>query len=240
MFPKQNFKLKESSTSITKPVTKFGGQPIWINTPQWPLYTYSTKPQKMLFMGQIVLDVALFSGSEEMIAYIFFWEEGEPLSEEQMVIVLQTQNDSHLNKPLSSDLDIIAFEEDITGPTVFELDAKHQKMLKEYQVLLEPLQMEDKLSLGKHLKYTWNDDPPHYSFIDTKLGGNKIGGQPVFFSTTYPKPYNPDEWYLLLQMMPKKENCYSFPFFIGVYPLSIIQIFVSKDFKKTVAVFPTI
>jgi len=240
MFPKQNFKLKESSTSISEPITKFGGQPIWINTPQWPLYAYSAKPQKMLFMGQIVLDAALFSGSEGVVAYIFFWEEGEPLSEEQMVIVLQTQNDPHLNKSFSSGLDVIAFEEDITGPTVFELDVKRQKVLKEYQVLLESLQVEEKLPLGKHLEYNWSDDPPHYSFMDTKLGGNKIGGQPVFFSTTYPKPYAPEGWYLLLQMMPKKEDCYSFPFFVGVYPLSIIQIFVSKDFKKTAVAFPTI
>ncbi|OJJ20920.1 hypothetical protein BKI52_10085 [marine bacterium AO1-C] len=240
MFPKQNFKLKESTKPITEPITKFGGQPVWINTPQWPIDPYPTEQVKMLFIGQIALNPAVFSGSEGMMAYIFFAEEGEPLIEEQLVTVIQTKNNPFVNKLFYVEMDEvfpakIEFLEELQGPVIYD----KKGLNKEYSVALGEVQQEKKLPVGTKLDYE-RDYTPRLRFKDAKIGGNKIGGQPVYFNIDYPIPYNPEDWYLLLQLVPVWGEYFYFPFFIGVYPVTIIQIFISKDFKNTVSSLPGI
>src|SRR5687767_8256440 len=50
--------LKLSHSPISKPITKFGGQPVWINQAQWPISKKTEKP--MMFIGQIKLEPGLF------------------------------------------------------------------------------------------------------------------------------------------------------------------------------------
>ena len=44
----------EAKTPMRGRVTKFGGQPVWIDTPQWPLSRQTGKP--MQFIGQVALE----------------------------------------------------------------------------------------------------------------------------------------------------------------------------------------
>ena len=48
MLSKKEFEFVEISSPITEPISKFGGQPIWINTPHWPLDPYSSEPIRKL------------------------------------------------------------------------------------------------------------------------------------------------------------------------------------------------
>jgi len=49
---------KRAEKPVKKPVTKFGGQPVWIDRPQWPLSREKSWP--MRFIGQIALKPELF------------------------------------------------------------------------------------------------------------------------------------------------------------------------------------
>jgi len=61
-------KFTESITPITEPITKFGGQPVWISDPQWPLSRTTNEP--MRFICQIALRPELQLGGQQM-AYVF-------------------------------------------------------------------------------------------------------------------------------------------------------------------------
>lgn len=49
----KNDPFKEASSPITSADTKFGGQPVWLAEPQWPLSRATGNP--MRFVCQIVL-----------------------------------------------------------------------------------------------------------------------------------------------------------------------------------------
>ena len=50
---KQVIEIAETDLPITDPVTKFGGQPVWIDEPAWPLSRETGNP--MRFIGQLEL-----------------------------------------------------------------------------------------------------------------------------------------------------------------------------------------
>jgi hypothetical protein len=59
----------EAAAPIMDPVTKFGGQPVWVGEPSWPLSrSYGTPMQ---FICQIALSADLFNGLEPRMAYLF-------------------------------------------------------------------------------------------------------------------------------------------------------------------------
>ena len=62
--------FKRSRAPIREAVTKFGGAPVWVKHPQWPIATRTGAP--MQFIAQIALDPFGFAGA---VAYLFM--EGE-------------------------------------------------------------------------------------------------------------------------------------------------------------------
>ena len=56
-------------------ITKFGGQPNWLEEPQWPISKTTGKP--MQFICQIVLDKVLFPNAIGTIAYIFMADDSD-------------------------------------------------------------------------------------------------------------------------------------------------------------------
>ena len=73
MKKKYSIEFKLSHSPISKPITKFGGQPVWINQAQWPISKKTGKP--MMFIGQIKLEPWLFGRIEGRMAYIFMAED---------------------------------------------------------------------------------------------------------------------------------------------------------------------
>jgi hypothetical protein len=55
--------------SICTPTTKFGGQPVWLTGPQWPISAAWDRP--MRFVGQIALGPVIGAAGEGRMAYIF-------------------------------------------------------------------------------------------------------------------------------------------------------------------------
>jgi len=58
---------------IVGPVSKLGGQPVWMDAPQWPLSRTTGKP--MSFVGQFVLYPEIFGPLEAKMAYIFMYDD---------------------------------------------------------------------------------------------------------------------------------------------------------------------
>lgn len=65
---RQDLAFVESPEPIGEPITKFGGQPVWLDEPTWPLSVETGRP--MRFIGQIRLP-----GDEVRLGYLFMTEE---------------------------------------------------------------------------------------------------------------------------------------------------------------------
>ena len=72
---KQMIEFVEAKHPITEPVTKFGGQPVWIDEPQWPISKELGKP--MQFICQIKIDPALFGECPAQMAYLFMTDDSD-------------------------------------------------------------------------------------------------------------------------------------------------------------------
>jgi carbamoyl-phosphate synthase large subunit len=59
----------EADAPIREPVTKFGGQPVWIEGPDWPLSRQTGRPMRFIF--QVALEPRLFGTIPARMAYLF-------------------------------------------------------------------------------------------------------------------------------------------------------------------------
>lgn len=66
--PRKSLRFVESDAPIQEPVTKFGGQPVWLEAPAWPMSAALGRP--MRFLGQIRLP-----GEQVRLAYLFLTED---------------------------------------------------------------------------------------------------------------------------------------------------------------------
>ncbi|MDJ0662333.1 MAG: DUF1963 domain-containing protein [Crocosphaera sp.] len=228
---KTQFQIAESPTEISEPITKFGGQPVWIAEPRWPLDPETD--EQMLFLGQIALNEELFPNSEGTIVYLFFGEESEPIYNEAFAVVIQTSETIHISG------EEIAFVTEATGPTIYELDEEGEAVYKEYRVILESQENEDSIPLEE--RYTMNDldYDTGFQFARPELAGNKIGGQPLYIEglDTPPKQFNSHEWLLLLQLAPTQGYWDNFqpnfyPFHMELGEFGILTVLISKDYTK--------
>jgi uncharacterized protein YwqG len=215
---KYSIEFKLSDSPISKPVTKFGGQPVWINQIQWPISKKTGKP--MMFICQIKLEPGLFGRIEGKMAYVFMTEDKkgdaqtwDPNSGENAIII---QPGSNRIKALPIDI----------GPSLSRLVKKKGTT----RCLIEPCEYSAKLELGKDPEYITEYEREDWGEITFKkyakvLYGNKIGGTPIFLqSDEFPKG---GPWNLLLQLDSTKV-----PFSINFGDAGNGYAFISKDGKK--------
>lgn len=100
---KKNIKLVGSNTLLSRVAqklfgrkaesknvsTKFGGQPDWLDIPQWPIGRTSQKP--MNFLCQIAIDSDIFPDHKGKVAYVF----------------MDNSEDSNFYEPLGGDIAVI-------------------------------------------------------------------------------------------------------------------------------------
>lgn len=182
-----------STTPITERVSKFGGQPVWMEAPQWPLSRETGNP--MRFICQIALDDAKLPKAAGKMAYIFMTDEAEyvdgtwePDGGENAVII--QPGGTHAGTVTAA----LA-----TGPSLFDMveEAGAQSLVaqeREYAVQLsnatEPQYVND------NNRRDWSED--EFAKYAQALDGNKIGGSPVFLQADeFPAG---DGWKLLLQL----------------------------------------
>ncbi|MGF1490767.1 MAG: DUF1963 domain-containing protein [Prochloraceae cyanobacterium] len=230
---KTQFQIVETTTEITSAITKFGGQPVWISHPYWPLCPETG--EKMLFMSQISLDPKLFPDSDGTMVYVFFCDECESLYKEAMATVIQTSDNISRNGASYTE-----FVSEANGPAIYELDDNCQAVYKEYKVLLDPIEDEEIISIEERYKINNWDDRIGFQFSRPSIAGNKIGGQPLclYFVKDPEENFNQEEWLLLLQLAPiqgywnnGQPNFY--PFYMYLNDSGILTVFISSDYKKT-------
>lgn len=168
--------FKVAEKPITSIQTKFGGQPVWLEAPQWP---QDSRGKPLHFVGQIAIDSHLFPDAQGKIAYLFISQDEEamtwdPDSGDNAVIIQPGIPRSHVKVDSNSE-----------GPSLLTKEYEVEGRLKEesYQVMPDFL------------------DEDAYKEYFKQLSGNKVGGTPLFVQgDEYPKGFEK----LLLQLDSKK------------------------------------
>ncbi|MGW7106499.1 hypothetical protein ACWGHU_10085 [Streptomyces xanthophaeus] len=66
--PRLRMSFRVAREPVTEPVSKFGGRPVWLDGPAWPVHPRSGEP--LVFIGQFRVP-----GDEVRLAYLFLHEE---------------------------------------------------------------------------------------------------------------------------------------------------------------------
>jgi uncharacterized protein YwqG len=220
MVKRQTIEFIESQKPITEPVTKFGGQPVWIDEPQWPVSRSTGKP--MRFIGQIAIDAAQFKPVAARMAYVFMTDEEEyvdgtwePEGGENAVVLQPGQGVAVADlKPLA------------VGPALYRMVKKflHKRLMPqpcEFSVAFKP--GEDPDFAEEEERAGW--DEARQESYGSALEGNKVGGTPGFLQNTeFP---GPGRWRLLLQLDSAKV-----PFSINFGDAGISYVFLSEDGRE--------
>jgi Domain of unknown function (DUF1963) len=191
--------FSEVSSPIVELVTKFGGQPVWVTEPQWPLSRMYNIPMK--FICQIRLYPEFFGALEAQMAYIFMTDytgksalpkTWEPEAGENAVI-LQPGIWTETTLPLTE------------GPSLRKwVQGKRRWCQSRWQKA--PCEYAVEVQAGEDPDELWSPwpDPDDKAAWDTRwkfFSEDKIGGIPV--PTTnhdyFPYPYG-GPWHLLLQL----------------------------------------
>ncbi len=206
----------EVEVPITAPVTKFGGQPAWVEEPAWPLSRSSGQP--MRFIGQIALDPDLFGGDGERVAYLFMTDEPDnfgaatwaPDTGENAVAVQPGDPPPVETAALTH------------GPTLFGLDDFGDDHLeREYAVALEPSEDPDPVSPEEMRMW----DGAQWEAHERALAGSKIGGEPFWVQDIEVPPGGP--WRLLLQL-----DTNDLPFSVNFGDAGVGYAFLSEDGRR--------
>jgi|SRR5882724_139364 len=202
---------------ITAPVTKFGGQPNWLEKPEWPLSKANGEP--MRFIGQIALEPELFGNIPGRMAYLFITDDpdvDDTWSPEggENALIIQPGITEIKTEPLSK------------GPTFYRM----VKKLFGAFTLPETLEFGARLSLGDDPE--WTDDADKAKLpedameaLNKSLAGNKIGGVPGFLQGDEFPDGGP--WKLVLQL-----DSANVPFDVNFGDAGIGYAFISEDGKR--------
>lgn len=181
MLKKYVMRAQEAGSPILTPVTKLGGQPVWLAAPQWPLSKALGVP--MGFIGQFEILPDVVGACEARMAYLFMTDTIAAVETwlpdgGENAVVLQPGSYDGPSAPLE------------TGPTLHEAVFDEHRVRQpdapcEYRVMLEA---------GEDPEGLDEDSDEYAALIDE----SKIGGVPGFFqSPEYPGPGN---WRLLAQL----------------------------------------
>lgn len=190
---RQTIEFFEDSLGASSSRTKFGGQPDWLATPQWPLS--KSTGQQMRFLCQIELDERLFPASTGQMAFIFITDGDEyvdgtwePDGGENCVVIQPS------DAPLP-----VSVTNHPTGPTLYTMREVAGN------ALLTPFDQTYGVTLTlatdpgfqpAHVRQGWSKE--QFDAYASRLEGNKIGGTPIFLQNDeFPSD---ESWRLLLQL----------------------------------------
>jgi len=207
-------KFEKTNESIQESVTKFGGQPIWITGPQWPLSKDTGNP--MEFICQLALSEDIFPNSKGKMAYIFMTEEEyvdgtwEPDGGENAVII----------QPGTPQVKV---EGVLNGPAIKAyVEVNGENLLQP-----EPIELAVEIAIKNDPEYTdeenrasWRD--AQYDEYTKSLDYNKIGGTPIFLQNDeFPEG---DDYKLLLQL-----DSTQVPFYVNFGDSGIGYAFINSE-----------
>ncbi len=221
---KYSISYHEARAPITAPVTKFGGRPVWLEEPRWPVSRLYGTP--MQFICQITLSPALFDDLPTRMAYLFLtdWDYEsvfpntmEPDGGENALILQPGGTWTGPSLPLSE------------GPSLYRRTHRNGRWEQTPCEFAAELRLGDDPDAG-----TWDEvDPDNKEAWDAyfkALREDKIGGAPV------PTNNNAQqlaaliaEWRLLLQLNAKDNEGNGDPFFLNLSYDGVGYAFISRD-----------
>lgn len=196
--------------------TKFGGQPDWIDHPQWPLSKETGNP--MRFICQI--DLSEFNTDAKM-AYLFMTDEEEYVDGTwepeggENAIILQPSTEVH-----------VTTLENKTGPSLYKMaNELFSKNLvpKDVEFSTNLIEENEPEFVDENERADWDDE--QWVAYSEVLDKNKIGGTPIFLQgTEFP---DTGKWHLLMQLDSTKV-----PFYINFGDAGVGYAFISEDGKR--------
>lgn len=204
------------SDEIKEYVTKFGGQPVWLTEPQWPISSgWDNRP--MMFVAQIALDKKLFGNTEDKMAYIFIThaESSEDDFFDPDIIYPDEGENAVIIQPGGKIfLETKKLEK---GPTLFDSSGFAYEGYVKFNYSEDP----KFIDCNKFRKLSEDEKNAYCSSIE----GNKIGGVPYFFQgDEWPED---GRWKLLMQL-----NSNFLPFYLNLGAEPTAFAFISDDLKN--------
>ncbi|MDB6065140.1 MAG: hypothetical protein JWR26_1348 [Pedosphaera sp.] len=210
-------------------VTKFGGQPVWISKPEWPISRSTKNP--MRFIGQICIDPELFGGGPDRMAYLFMTDDGDeptactwdPNDGENAVIIQPGENSA----PTIAQEVGLTLQRQVEGSPVSIFG---KLMGRRSRLTLQECEFGVALSRASDLEFLEEEDltalpEDEQERYSADIGGNKIGGTPSFIQN--PEFPFDDSRKLLLQL-----DSADVPFSINFGDAGIGHLFLSADAKQ--------
>ena len=233
MVKRASIEFVEVSSPVTEAVTKFGGRPVWVSAPQWPLSRATEQP--MQFIGQIALRDLFATDDSQMplfpdevvsvhggMAYLFMTN-GEDAG-------ATWEPDGGENAVIVQPGDLLTPVQNITdGPLLYRMVPQPGANLLvpepcEYAVHLICGKDPDLVASGSiEQQIQWEAQETearrnYYSLIT----GNKIGGTPYFLQ--YDEFPGEDYHTLILQL-----DASTAPFHVNFGDAGIGYAFLSRD-----------
>ena len=206
--------FKPSPGPCREPVTKFGGQPVWLQPPSWPLS--ASTGEQMKFVCQIALYPEIFGQLKGQMAYIFITDlekqvvpAWDPDAGENAVII--QPGAPYRGKTQAAGI----------GPTIYEYievpgDPNLHPRPCEFMVDLE--RRTDPDFIDENHRVAMND--AEFEVYSKQIEGNKIGGTPFFLQ----EDALPPSGHLLMQLDSTKV-----PFYINFGDCGVGYAFISPD-----------
>ncbi|HEX6540188.1 MAG TPA: DUF1963 domain-containing protein [Ktedonobacterales bacterium] len=188
MVKKYVLSAEPALSPIVEPVSKLGGQPVWIDEPQWPLSKATGKP--MSFVGQFVLYPEIFGPLEASIAYVFMYDD-EPFVEGTWL--LDGGENAVILQPGIWNGPAIA---SANGPTLYHASQRRDGTVEKSPVeyVLHLVAGEDPAVLDENKfrdRSAWDE---YCNYVEE----SKIGGTPAFLQN--PEYPGQGTWRLLAQL----------------------------------------
>lgn len=206
--------FKPSQGPCREPVSKFGGQPVWLQKPEWPVS--ASTGEQMKFICQLVLYPEIFGQIPGRMAYIFMTDlEGQVVPNwdaeagENAVICQPGRPWKGRTVPAT------------VGPTLYEF------IEVPGEVDLHPRPCEFLVDLHRRTDPDFIDevqrsamDDASFERYSAEIEGNKVGGTPAFLQ----EDAKPASGHLLLQLDSTKV-----PFYLNFGDCGVGYAFISPD-----------
>lgn len=196
--------------------TRFGGQPDWLQDPQWPISAgWDGRP--MMFICQIRLQKEVFGNDQDRMAYLFITHKESPESDffDPDIIFPDGGENAVIIQP-NGDISVDVIKKAV-GPTLFTNQGR------EFVGSPTLIMGEDPIFIDSTTYRTLSEERQIEYF--NQIDGNKIGGTPNFFQDDE-IPYNGNSM-LLLQL-----HTNSLPFYLEIGASPTLFAFVSNELDK--------
>ncbi len=206
--------FKPSSGPCRELVTKFGGQPVFLEKPQWPLSR--TTGEQMKFICQIALYPEVFGEVTGKMAYVF-------MTDLEKQVVPAWDPDAGENAVIIQPGRPLPFQTQAAtvGPTLYEyVEIPGEEFLhpRPCEFLVDLSRRTDPDFVDEDHRVAMDD--PTFEKYSKEIEGNKIGGTPAFLQ----EDAIPGSGHLLLQLDSTKV-----PFYVNFGDCGIGYVFISPD-----------